>query len=83
MKNPLEQIDEIGELIRQLHKIDSKLQAGQIIAAYRDNRRLIGLLEARKQKLIESHGETDFLRVCGNRHRILLAVGHGRATLSD
>lgn len=59
MKNPLEQIDEIGELIRQLHKIDSKLQAGQIIAAYRDNRRLIGLLEARKQKLIESHGETD------------------------
>ena len=52
MANPLVELDELGNLIRQLHKIDSKLQAGQFIAAYRENRRIIaGLEEIKKQML--------------------------------
>ena len=53
MISPLIQIDELGDLIRQLHKIDSKLQAGQFIAAYRENRRIIAYLETSKDKLVE------------------------------
>lgn len=53
MSSPLVQIDELGDLIRQLHKIDSKLQAGQIIAAYRENRRIIAFLEECKSGLME------------------------------
>ena len=56
MNSPLVQVDELGELIRELHKIDSKLQAGQFIAAYRENRRIISLLEERKKKILESQG---------------------------
>ena len=46
------QIDELGDLIRQLHKIDSKIQAGQIIAAFRENRRIIAFLEGCKKELL-------------------------------
>lgn len=53
MDSPLVQIDELGDLIRQLHKLDSKMQAGQFIAAYRENRRLISELEAKKVELIK------------------------------
>ena len=53
MNNPLVDIDELGDLIRQLHKIDSKLQAGQFIAAYRENRRLIAFLEDKKKAIIQ------------------------------
>lgn len=52
MSNPLVEIDDLGNLIRQLHKIDSKLQAGQFIAAYRENRRIIGMLEESKKELV-------------------------------
>jgi uncharacterized protein YktA (UPF0223 family) len=58
MSSPLVQIDELCDLIRQLHKIDSKLQAGQFIAAYRENRRIIASLEENKKKLIESQEES-------------------------
>jgi len=59
MSSPLTQIDELGNLIRQLHKIDSKLQAGQFIAAYRENRRIIAELESCKSKLIEESEKKD------------------------
>lgn len=52
MKSPLEQIDELGDLIRQLHKIDSKLLSGQIIYASRDVGRIIALLERRKSTMV-------------------------------
>lgn len=52
MNSPLQQIDELSEVIRQLHKIDSKLQAGQFIAAWRDNRKLIADLEKNKSDFI-------------------------------
>ncbi|MFA7219265.1 MAG: hypothetical protein WC119_02015 [Synergistaceae bacterium] len=54
MNSPLKHLDELGDLIRQLQKIDSKLQAGQFIAAYRENRRIIANLEEAKKHLIEA-----------------------------
>ena len=56
------QIDELGDLIRQLHKIDSKLQAGQIIAAYRENRRIIAFLEECKKELLVK-AESNFKKI--------------------
>ena len=55
MNSPLVQMDDLGDLIRQLQKIDSKLQAGQFIAVYRENRRIIAFLEESKKKLVEAH----------------------------
>ncbi len=52
MSSPLVQIDNLGDLIRQLYKIDSKLQAGQFISAYRENRRIIAQLEETKKRLV-------------------------------
>ena len=52
MSNPLIELDQLGNLIRQLHKIDSKLHAGQFIAAWRENRRIIAELEECKNDLI-------------------------------
>ena len=54
MNSPLMQIEELNDLIRQLHKIDAKIYAGQIVPAYRENRRVIALLEERKKELIAS-----------------------------
>lgn len=54
MKSLLEQLEPVEHLIRQLHKIDSKLQAGQFIAAYRDVRRLISVYEQHKDELIKN-----------------------------
>jgi len=59
MNSPLVQVDELGELIRELHKIDSKLQAGQFITAYRENRRIIALLDDRKKKLLDFQVEAN------------------------
>ena len=59
MSNPLADIDALGDLIRQLHKIDSKLQAGQFIAAWRDNRRIIADLESSKKEIIDRAGKDD------------------------
>ena len=57
MKSPLEQVSELEGLIRQLVKLDSKMQAGQFIAAYRENRRIIAELEKSKQRIIKFHAE--------------------------
>lgn len=53
MKSPLEQLGELETLIRELHKIDSKLYSGQFILAWRDNRKLIAALERRKENIIQ------------------------------
>lgn len=48
------------ETIRQLHKIDSKLDAGQVIRAYREIGKLISLFEKSKQDIIrDSKSNTD------------------------
>ena len=52
MKNPLEQVNQLEYFIRQLVKVDSKMNAGQFIAAYRENRRIIAELEKIKLDII-------------------------------
>ena len=61
MSNPLEDLTEIEYLIRQLYKIDSKLEAGKFIQAYRENRRIIARLESHKKKIIENSSSPDYL----------------------
>ena len=51
MRPPLGQISYLDSLIRQLSKIDSKLQAGQFIAVFRENRRVLALLEKERLEL--------------------------------
>ena len=53
MKSPLEQIQELEEVIRQLHKIDSKLIAGQEVLAYREVNSLLAFFERRKKEIIQ------------------------------
>ena len=56
MKGLLEQVNALDHLIRSLHKIDSKLRAGQIIDAWREVNRLIGSLRvnsSRTRKILE------------------------------
>ena len=53
MKSPLEQVSELEDLLRQLHKVDSKLISGQIILAYRDVNSIIAKLEATKRQIID------------------------------
>ena len=55
MKTLLEQIEPIDYVIRQLHKIDSKLQAGQFIAAWRENRRLTVMFEDHRKELLNEN----------------------------
>ena len=47
----IEQINSVDYIVRQLHKIDSKLLAGQTILAWRSNRKLIAEIEKTKTDL--------------------------------
>lgn len=57
MKSPLEQLSELELVIRELYKIDSKLLAGQVILAYRENRSLIAALEKAKFNIVKEAKE--------------------------
>jgi len=52
MKSLLEQVNEVDDLVRQLRKMESKMNAGQFIQAWRECRRLIAAFEKAKQDLI-------------------------------
>jgi len=54
MKSPLEQIQSLEEAICQLRKIDSKLDAGQIIRAFRENGKLIASFERAKIDIVNA-----------------------------
>ena len=54
MKSLLNDIEDLDYLLRQLYKMNSKMQAGHWIDAWRDNGRLIALLEKNKTELLES-----------------------------
>jgi hypothetical protein len=54
MVKSLLKIDEVNHLIRELQKIDSKLQSGQFIQAWRENRRLIAHCEQLKNDIISN-----------------------------
>jgi hypothetical protein len=45
-------LEKINYLIRQLSKVDSKLHSGQIIDAWRDNRRIISELDKWKSGIM-------------------------------
>ena len=52
--NPLVELDELGDLVRQMHKIDSKMHAGQFIDAHREIHRIIAEMEEAKKTLVGS-----------------------------
>ena len=53
MKSLLEQVTSLDELIRQLHKIESKMRSGQIIDAWRGVCSMIGSLNQSKKDLLD------------------------------
>ena len=59
MNSILNDVQALEELIRKLTKIDSKLNAGQFIAAYRENRSLIAILEKNKQDIIQGYKDEE------------------------
>ena len=59
MTTPLERVSGLEYLIRQLTKLDSKLEAGHVIQAWRENRRIIAELERAKQELIQKESKKD------------------------
>ena len=58
MKSPLEQISELDVILRELHKIDSKLLSGQVIYAHRDIGRLVAILDKYKTDIIKEEKVT-------------------------
>lgn len=60
MKSPMETLNDLEEVIREIHKLDSKMLAGQFIPAWRDLRKLLAFFEEKKTELIkESKGENE------------------------
>jgi cell fate (sporulation/competence/biofilm development) regulator YlbF (YheA/YmcA/DUF963 family) len=54
MKSLLEQVEQLDGMIHQLEKLESKLQAGRIIDAWRECCRLIAALNKVKKDVISS-----------------------------
>lgn len=50
--NFINQVEVIDKILRQLHKIDSKMLSGQFIPAYRDLRSLMSFFEQHKRNVI-------------------------------
>ena len=46
------QVEVVDKIIRQIHKIDSKMLSGQFIPAYRDIRSLLSFFEMHKKNII-------------------------------
>jgi hypothetical protein len=58
MSSPLEQVNELHNLIRDLQKMNSKLLSGQIILAHRDVNRIISDLERRVQAMVNPSNQS-------------------------
>jgi len=52
MSDLLEKIEVVDELIRDLEKINSKLESGAFVYAWRDNRRVLSKLQLIRKKTI-------------------------------
>lgn len=59
MNSLLNNINELDELIRRHHKMESKMRSGQFIDAYRDLGGILAFLNRSKQKLIENAEKKD------------------------
>ena len=57
MKTLLERVDGIDRLMRDLHKTESRLRAGQIIDGWREIHRILGYLSKDKEMLL-SEGDS-------------------------
>lgn len=53
MNTPMEKLIELEEVIRMIHKIESKLLMGQVILAHREMGRLLAIFEKAKIVLID------------------------------
>ena len=82
MKSPLEQLSELELVIRELYKIDSKLLAGQVILAHRENRKLIAALEKVKFDIVKAAKENKSSINAPNSLSITLPVRE-QAILAD
>jgi len=54
MRSPLEQVNELDDLIRQLHKMESKMRVGQWIDAWREVNRIISYLARKKEDVMKA-----------------------------
>ena len=54
MISPLEQVDDLHRYIRELHKIGSKMEAGQFFGAFRSLKRIEAELERVKVAIIKN-----------------------------
>jgi hypothetical protein len=52
MNSPLEQVDDLHRYIRELHKIGSKMEAGQFFGAFRSLKRIEAEFERVKAAII-------------------------------
>lgn len=55
MKSIFEEIETLDKIIREMHKIDSKMVAGQFIGAYRELRRVTAFFEQHKAYIIKNN----------------------------
>lgn len=53
------QVEVVDKIIRQLHKIDSKMLSGQFIPAYRDLRSLLSFFEQHKKNILSEQINED------------------------
>lgn len=53
MNSPLEQVNELDNLIRQLQKMESKMRVGQWIDSWREVNRVIAYLVRKKESVMK------------------------------
>lgn len=70
MKSPLEQIDELNNLIRQLQKLATKIYAGEDVPAYRDVNRIISSLEISKNNIIKGAKSIPLIDTLAEEHDV-------------
>ena len=57
IKSPLEQVDELDNVLEQLHKIDGRMWVGQFLPAHKDLKKLIAFLDQTKAAIIQEQKE--------------------------
>ena len=59
MSNLLDDVQVLDELIRELEKINSKMENGHFIHAWRDNRRIISKLQQMRNQTIKKASQDE------------------------
>lgn len=58
MNSFLRDVDEIDNVLRQLHKMESKMRSGQWIDAWRDCGRIIAAFENKKRSFMQGQAKS-------------------------